>query len=159
MRDFKLNKFFDLIIIPFNSLLHLLTNNEISDCFASVLSHLSDDGYFILDIFVPDPELLYRTPNKKYQEMVIDHPKGGKCLVWQESKYDQETEINDIKWLFDRNDNRTDEYQFQMRMIYPDTIDRLLFEAGFTIEQKLGDYNSKSFNENSLLQIYICSKQ
>ena len=65
MRDFKLNKFFDLIIIPFNSLLHLLTNNEISDCFASVLSHLSDDGYFILDIFVPDPELLYRNPNKK----------------------------------------------------------------------------------------------
>ena len=50
-------------------------------------------------------------------------------------------------------------YQFQMRMIYPDTIDRLLFEAGFTIKQKLGDYNSKSFNENSLLQIYICSKQ
>ena len=33
MRDFKLNKFFDLIIIPLNSLLHLLTNNEISDCF------------------------------------------------------------------------------------------------------------------------------
>ena len=132
MRDFKLNKFFDLIIIPFNSLLHLLTNNEISDCFASVLSHLSDDGYFIF--------------KKK--------PKG-----FLDSKYDQETEINDIKWLFDRNDNRTDEYQFQMRMIYPDTIDRLLFEAGFTIEQKLGDYNSKRFNEDSLLQIYICSKQ
>ena len=108
---------------------------------------------------MPDPELLYRIPNKKYKEMVIDHPKGGKCFVWQESKYDQGTEINNIKWLFDRNDNLTEEYQFQMRMIYPDTIDRLLFEAGFTIEQKLGDYNNKIFNENSLLQIYTCSKQ
>ena len=57
------------------------------------------------------------------------------------------------------NNNQNDEYQFEMRMLYPDTIDRLLFETGFLIKQKLGDYDGRSFNENSLLQIYVCSKK
>ena len=57
------------------------------------------------------------------------------------------------------NNNQNDEYQFEMRMLYPDTIDRLLFETGFLIKKKLGDYDGRSFNENSLLQIYVCSKK
>ena len=91
--------------------------------------------------------------------MIIDHPDVGRCDVWQKSKYDQKTEINKINWIFDINNNQNDEYQFEMRMLYPDTIDRLLFETGFLIKQKLGDYDGRSFNENSLLQIYVCSKK
>ena len=43
-------------------------------------------------------------------------------------------------------------------MIYPDTMDRLLNESGFTIEEKWGDYDGDPFDESSLLQLYICSK-
>ena len=91
--------------------------------------------------------------------MIIDHPDVGRGDVWQKSKYHQKTEINKINWIFDINNNQNDEYQFEMRMLYPDTIDRLLFETGFLIKQKLGDYDGRSFNENSLLQIYVCSKK
>ena len=159
MKDFKLNQLFDLIIIPFNSLLHLLTDKDLSSCFNCIKNHLSNNGVLLIDIFVPNPELLYRNPNKKYKEMIIDHPDVGRCDVWQKSKYDQKTEINKINWIFDINNNQNDKYQFEMRMLYPDTVDRLLFETGFLIKQKLGDYDGRSFNENSLLQIYVCSKK
>lgn len=43
-------------------------------------------------------------------------------------------------------------------MIYPDTMDRLLTEAGLIIRDKLGDYDGTPFDENSRLQIYVCGK-
>ena len=64
-----------------------------------------------------------------------------------------------INWYFDRDDGKEhDEYAFDMRMIYPDTMDRLLGESGLTIQEKWGDYDGEPFEGTSLLQLYVCSK-
>ena len=160
MCDFNLGQKFDLIFIPFNSFLHLYKEDEMTQCLKSIQNHLSDNGKFLLDIFVPDPEFLYRDPDKKYEEMTIIHPNGGECTVWQKNQYKEETEINHIHWFFNRgNSEPMDEYDFDMRMIYPDTMDRVLSDSDFTIEEKWGDYDGEPFNETSLLQLYICSKR
>ena len=160
MCDFNLGQKFDLIFIPFNSFLHLFTEEEMAQCLKSIQNHLSDNGKFLLDIFVPNPEFLYRDPDKKYEEMTIIHPNGGECTVWQKNQYKEETEINHIHWFFNRgNIEPMDEYDFDMRMIYPDTMDRVLSDSDFTIEEKWGDYDGEPFNETSLLQLYICSKR
>ena len=160
MCDFNLGQKFDLIFIPFNSFLHLYKEDEMTQCLKSIQNHLSDNGKFLLDIFVPDPEFLYRDPDKKYEEMTIIHPNGGECTVWQKNQYKEETEINHIHWFFNRgNIEPMDEYDFDMRMIYPDTMDRVLSDSDFTIEEKWGDYDGEPFNETSLLQLYICSKR
>ena len=159
MRSFKLDQKFNLIFIPFNSFLHLYYEEEMLQCLKSARNHLKREGRFLLDIFVPDPEFLYRDPDKKYKEINIVHPEGGDCIVWQKSKFDEESEINQIRWLFDRGKGREqDEYKFDMRMIYPDTMDRLLMDSGFTIEEKWGNYDGDPFDETSFLQLYICSK-
>jgi len=160
MCDFNLGQKFDLIFIPFNSFLHLYKEEEMTQCLKSIQNHLSDNGKFLLDIFVPDPEFLYRDPDKKYEEMTIIHPNGGEPTVWQKNQYKEETEINHIHWFFNRgNIEPMDEYDFDMRMIYPDTMDRVLSDSDFTIEEKWGDYDGEPFNETSLLQLYICSKR
>ena len=160
MRHFNLGQKFDLIFIPFNSFLHLYKEDEMTQCLKSIQNHLSDNGKFLLDIFVPNPEFLYRDPDKKYEEMTIIHPNGGECTVWQKNQYKEETEINHIHWFFNRgNIEPMDEYDFDMRMIYPDTMDRVLSDSDFTIEEKWGDYDGEPFNETSLLQLYICSKR
>ena len=80
-------------------------------------------------------------------------------IYFRKSKFDEESEINQIRWFFDRGEGKEqDEYTFDMRMIYPDTMDRLLMESGFTIEEKWGNYDGDPFDETSLLQLYICSK-
>jgi hypothetical protein len=158
MCDFNLGQKFDLIFIPFNSFLHLYKEEEMTQCLKSIQNHLSENGIFLLDIFIPNPEFLYRDPDKKCEEMMIIHPDGGECTVWQKNKFDEDSEINHIHWYFDRRDNgKQDEYEFDMRMIYPDTMDRILSESDFTIEEKWGDYNGELFDETSLLQLYICS--
>ena len=45
-----------------------------------------------------------------------------------------------------------------MHMIYPDTMDRLLNESGFMINEKYGDYDKSPFSSESHLQIYLCTK-
>lgn len=159
MRNFDLGQTFDLIFIGFNSFLHLYSEEDARRCLDSVGRHLSEKGRFLVDIFIPDPDFLYRDEKKQYEVQTINHPEGGNCLIREKNQFDQETEINHIHWFFNKeNKSEMDEYTFSMRMYYPDTMDRILNEAGFIIREKWGDYDGTAFDETSLLQLYICSK-
>ena len=71
-------------------------------------------------------------------------------------RYNPSTQINHIKWLFESS--TVDEFLFDMHMIYPDTMDRLLTDSGFIIKKKFGDYEKSPFSSESHLQIYLCTK-
>ncbi len=49
------------------------------------------------------------------------------------------------------------EYEFNMRMFFPDTLNRLLIDSKFSIDCVYGDYNNSIFDENSEKQIYLCT--
>ena len=60
MRNFQINKAFDLIFIGFNSFLHLLTDKDAISFFSSVKKHMHENSRFLIDIFIPNPLFLYR---------------------------------------------------------------------------------------------------
>ncbi|MFQ6677321.1 MAG: class I SAM-dependent methyltransferase [Fidelibacterota bacterium] len=158
MRDFNLDQKFRFIFIGFNSICHLMTNDDIGSFLKCVYKHLADKGTFLIDIFVPDPLFLYRD-KQKYYVMEFDWPNQDHCIVSETNEYDSEKQINHIEWYFNTDGkNEPDEYQFDMHMIYPDTMDRLLSEAGFVIKEKYGDYDKTPFGPESNLQIYLCGK-
>jgi len=157
MRDFHLGRRFQFIFIGFNSFLHLYTEEDIQACLACVREHLSDSGRFLIDIFVPNPLFLFREEGKKVYVMEFEHPSKGPCTVDETNIYDPETQINHLNWYFHyTREGLTEEYEFDMHILYPDTMDRVLTEAGFIIHQKLGDYEGHPMNANSSLQIYVC---
>jgi len=88
--------------------------------------------------------------------MEFDLPNGECCVVNEINQYDPDTQINHIKWFFESS--KVDEFLFDMHMIYPDTMDRLLNESGFIIHDKLGGYDKSLFSSESHLQIYLCTK-
>lgn len=53
MRDFDLGRSFGLIIIPYRSFLHLLTEADQAACLAAVYRHLIPGGRFALNFFAP----------------------------------------------------------------------------------------------------------
>jgi len=141
MRNVDLDQQFQFIFIGFNSIFHLLNNEDVASFFSCVYSHLSDDGLFLIDAFVPHPIFLYRA-KQKYYVMEFDWPSGEHCIVNETNHYDSDTQINHIHWYFNTSgENEMDEYRFDMHMIFPDTMDRLLTEAGFVIKEKYGDYD------------------
>ena len=155
MKNIDLKKKYRFIFIGFNSICHLLTNKDLSKFFNCVYAHLLDGGLFLIDTFVPNPIFLYR-PNLKTHVMEFDLPNGEQCIVNEVNQYDPDTQINQIKWFFESS--KVDQFLFDMHMIYPDTMDRLLSESGFKIYNKFGDYDKSPFSSESHLQIYLCTK-
>ncbi len=157
IRDFHLDETFDLIFIGFNSFLHMLTNDDATACLLCVREHMHENSRFIIDIFRPDPLFLYRPENRRFPTMeYMDSETQKRVTVEESNVYDPETEINKIRWYYsteEKNDDRI--YDFSMRMFWPDTMNRLLTDAGFTILHVWGNYEKKDFDEESNLQIYV----
>ncbi len=158
MRSLELDQQFKTAFIGFNSIFHLMTNDDISRCFSSVFDHLEPGGHFVVDMFLPDPSFLHREPIE-HDVMEFTHPELGPCRVRETNVYDDETQINAITWYFYyENQAKPHLYSFNMHMIYPDTMFRLLNEAGFHINQVWGDYDKSPMDEDSRLQFYLCQK-
>ena len=156
MRDFKLADKFDFIFIGFNSFLHNLTDKDALNCLKCVREHLASDGIFLLSIFLPDPEFLYRD-EYLYEARTFFNYKGKQCRVLEKNSYDDETQINNLTWQLEINGKLSDEtYSFKQRMFYPHKMHLLFQESGFSVQEKFGDWDMNPLNEESPLQIHIC---
>ena len=140
-----------------NLFLHLLKNEDASSALECAKKHMHKNSLFVIDIFVPNPLFLYR-PEIRYPVMEYTDSITKKITQVEEvSIYDPDTEINEITWFYstpDQKDNRV--YSFTMRMYFPDTMNRMLIEAGFLIQHIWGSHDMAEFSEESALQIYSC---
>ena len=73
--------------------------------------------------------------------------------------YDSENEIAHIKWFYESGGETYNTFMFDMKIYYPDTMNRILINHGFNISDMWGDYEYSKFNEQSNLQIYKCQLQ
>ena len=84
---------------------------------------------------------------------------GSKCRIMETNEFDNETQVNQLTWRLERDGQLApEEYCYSMRIIYPHSMDILLSEAGLIIKEKLGHYDGTSMDEESGMQIYVCSK-
>ena len=156
MQDFKLAEKFDFIFIGFNSFLHNLTDKDALNCLRCIKEHLNSDGIFLLSIFLPDPEFLYRD-EYLHEARTFFNYKGKQCRVMEKNSYDDETQINSLTWQLEIDGKLSDEtYSFKQRMFYPHKMHLLFQESGFSVQEKFGDWDMNPMDEESPLQIYIC---
>jgi SAM-dependent methyltransferase len=67
---------FRLIYVVFNTFFALLTQAAQVRCFRRIAEHLSDDGVFVIEAFVPDPTLYTRG-----QRLTARHIESGRLLL------------------------------------------------------------------------------
>ncbi|MAJ45061.1 MAG: hypothetical protein CMF96_10010 [Candidatus Marinimicrobia bacterium] len=153
---FNLKKRFDIIIIAYNSLLHLLKNEQVEACFKCVKNHLKANGKFYIDIYMPSPLHYYRPENLRYSTIeYFDSQINEEVTIEETNNYDPDKEINQLTWYYSSKTKKDFLIsQFSTRMYWPDTMNRMLIEAGFEILNLWGDYNLNLFTEESTLQIY-----
>ena len=157
MRKFSLNTKYDVILIGFNSLLHLLSEDEVSMCLDNIRSHMHNDTKLYIDIFVPRAEFLYRSPQSNLIVMeFFDSAKNHVSIIEESLFYDSASEIVSVNWQYKKKSSLMayNSFDFQMKVYYPDTMNRLLIDAGFEIINLWGSYDKVGFEENSELQIY-----
>ena len=156
MRNFQLNKTFDLIFIGFNSFLHLLNDEDANSCLQCVKKHMHQNSRFLIDIFTPNPLFLYRPEETRFPVLEYTDSNTDEHVSVEESNiYNPDDEINELTWYFSSKTKKDFAVEkFSMRMYFPSKMNQLLIDNGFEILHQWGDYYRTELGEGSKLQIY-----
>jgi len=156
IRTLDLSEKYDLIFIPFNSIHHLYTNEDLFKAFKVVKHHLKEGGLFLLDCF--NPSIQYIVEGEKEQKQIAEYTTkdGREVLIKQVMRYENETQINRIEWHYFINGEFDSIQNLDMRIFYPQELDSYLEWNGFNIVHKFGDFEEEVFHNISDKQIFIC---
>jgi len=150
MTNFKMDKKFKMIFCGFNSITHLHTFEAVQGMLLSVKEHLTSDGVFLIDCFVPNAKYFIRPKGALYP--VCD--RNG-LKIQEENEYDSIAQINHVIWHYEYKNEKWIEY-LDMRLYYPQELQNYLHICGFTILKSYGTHGFEELKENSSFQIYEC---
>lgn len=156
IRTLDLPEKYDLIFIPFNSIHHLYTNEDLFKAFNVVKNHLKEGGLFLLDCFNPNIRFIVES-EKDFKEIAeYTTSKGRKVLIKQAMRYESNSQINRIDWHYFINGEFYSIENLDMRMFFPQELDSYLERTGFTVVHKFGNFEEEAFSDNSEKQIFVC---
>jgi ubiquinone/menaquinone biosynthesis C-methylase UbiE len=157
MVDFNLDNQFDIIFVGYNSVHHILTNQDFKSFLASVKKHLKPSGRFLFDIFNPSLALLNQQKVRSLMDDFIDPETGEKVTVTEDNYYDAATQINHVTYYYSKKDQLDyHSHPLNMRCYFPQEMDALLECNGFKIIHKYGSFDKTAFQSKSMKQIFDC---
>jgi SAM-dependent methyltransferase len=158
MRSFKLDDKFDVIFIPFNSIHHLYSNDDLVNTLLTIQNHLNANGYLIIDYFNPSIRYIAENENKSVQIADYETQDKRRVVINQTMRYEDDTQINRIKWQYIINNVPHSNESLDMRIYYPKELDYYIKSNNFNIVSKYGDYDFSEFTSDSPKQLIICQK-
>ena len=159
MRDIELNDQYQMIFIPFNSIHCLYLHDDLFKTLKSINEHLSNNGYLIIDYFNPSISYISSNQGKSVEIANYITEDGRSIKINQTMNYEDNTQINRIKWEYLVNGQPHSTESLDMRMFYPQELDYYIETNGFNIVNKYGDYQMNSFANGSPIQLLICQKR
>lgn len=154
MRNFKINRKFNLILVPFRSFMHILTVDDQIKSLKNFKKHLAPKGKLILNFFFPKPELMVRKLGKVWKYDIKSEKEKFKVV----GMYTLLDEINQIakfnQSLFKRN-KRIWGNKFTMTYFYKREFELLLRLAGFNKYKAYGGFNYKPLKEKSQEMVWV----
>ena len=168
MRDFSLDRKFNLIFIPFRSFQHVLTSEEQRRSLLCIRDHLADDGRLIIEIFDPRLDLIVSHSGnlcgavKKYRE--FRHPdSGNRVVIWESRKVQLADQIIDEDWIFEEYDDAGKSISriltnFKIRYIFRWEMEYLLELCSYKPVALYGDFKRGAF-KHGVEQIWVGVKK
>ena len=144
---------FDLVIAPFNVLMHLYRWQDLLACFREVRRVLRPGGSFALDVLLPDLQWLTWDPNERHSVTYFTHPTTGASMVYSTNHtYDPDTQICHVRIYYDDAPRRPRAFKpppeprrvvhLAHRQIFPEELRLLLATAGLELESLTGNFRS-----------------
>ena len=160
MRDFRLERLFNQVIVPSQSISRLLARPDLERCLSCVKAHLAPRGIFVIELYNPSLELLSHDESERYPFLEYPHPSGdGTVTVTYSSAYDKATQVQHLTLYYSLpGSSKPLTERLSMRMYFPQELEALLEYNGFDVEAKFGDYDAKPFEPEDQLQILVCRK-
>ena len=154
LKDGSRDRKFRLVYVVFNTLFQATSQQAQVNCFRSVAAHLTDDGMFLVEAFVPDPTR-FTDPEKMPDKTVTI---GGKEVALIDLvKHDAVNQHVSSQETF------TDEtgvklYPVQVRYSWPSELDLMAQLAGMRLRERWSDWDGSPFTAASENHISIYEK-
>jgi hypothetical protein len=141
-----------LIYVVFNTLFNLLTQDDQVRCFVNVAAHLTDDGVFVVEAFVPT--FLMRLRNEQYvdaEAIAVDE------VRLDVARHDPVRQILDESHVvLNRDGARL--YPIVTRYAWPSELDLMARIAGLRLQNRWGGWNEEPFTATSTRHISIYAR-
>jgi SAM-dependent methyltransferase len=140
--DVEVEGRFPLIYLVFNTLFALTTQEDQIRCFENVAKHLTDDGVFVIECFVPDVTRYERHQNTEVVDVEIDE------VMLDVSRHDPVTQTVKSQHVF-LGKSGTRLYPVFLRYAYPPELDVMARVAGLALQERYADWNLSPFTSDS----------
>jgi len=140
---------YPLVFIVFNTLFNLLTQDDQVRCFQNVAAHLTDDGSFVVEAFVPTS--LHRLRDHQY----VDAEEVGVSDVWLDvARHDPVTQRLDESHI-SLSPAGVRLYPIVTRYAWPSELDLMARIAGLRMRERWGGWNREPFDAGSPLHVSV----
>ena len=148
------NTKFSLAIIPYNTLLHL-DSDQTALALRGIRRVLAGNGRLFIDLI--NPLAIASTPNDQtvtLETTFTDPANGHTVLQMAANRLDEAAQTLHITWIYDASPpeggpiHRTIA-QADYHYLYPHQLELLLQEAGFRLQSLTGSYDGDPFDEES----------
>ncbi len=139
---------FDLIFLIFNTLFNLTSQEAQVRCFKNAAAHLTDDGIFVVEMFVPDVTQFHNHQNVRTARL------SETGVTLEASLHDPVTQRIDFQYIR-MTDKGTKIVPLPMRYAWPQEIDLMAQLAGLDLKNRWGGWQRERFNADSKMHVSV----
>jgi len=143
---------FKLVFVVFNTLFALTTQNEQVRCFTNVAEHLTDDGVFVVEAFVPDA-----TRFTRHQMVGVDNV-GAEEVRLEASRHDPVNQRVDSQHIVLRQGKTVEMYPVSIHYSYPTELDLMARLAGLRLRDRWGGWHKEPFTSDSKFHVSLYTR-
>lgn len=139
---------FSLIFVVFNTFFGLLTQDDQVRCFKNIGKHLTSDGVFVIEAFVPDLTRYQRGQNTSAVRVEMDR------VLLDVSRHDAvQQRVVAQHLLIDESGVRL--YPVQLRYVWPSELDLMAQLAGLRLRERWGGWKGEAFTAASTSHVSV----
>jgi SAM-dependent methyltransferase len=147
-RDVPIEGTFPLILLAFNTIFALTTQEDQVRCFQAVADHLAPGGIFVVEAFVPDP-----TRYVEHQATQTTRLEEGRVIL-QTSRHDPVGQrVDSYHVLLGEEGVRM--YPVRLRYAWPAELDLMARMAGLTLRDRWGGWDRRPFDSDSKKHVSV----
>lgn len=146
---FDLDERFDLVFVAFNTFFGLLTQEDQLECFASVERHLTPDGVFLIEAFVPDPARFDRG-----QRTSVGRLELGRTVI-DVARHSPANQRVDSQHVVIEDGRPARVVPVSLRYAWPAELDLMARLAGLRLQNRWGDWDRTPFGDGSVKHVSI----
>jgi Methyltransferase domain len=131
---------YGLIAIVFNTLWALLTQEDQARCVRNVAAHLTEDGAFVTEMYVPDPARFDRGQRIHVRNI------ESRRVVLEASLHDAENQrVSGQLIALEDGGSGISMYPVELRYIWPSELDLMAERAGLRLRERWGGWKREPF--------------